>query len=322
MSYEHVLVSKLTNPPAQGDLHHEEQSANFPWKLDGAPVRKELYDLGMEMRRSFSGYRFHASRLDGNKLIRITYADAVEKLCFTSVNVYIDGSDYVVGQIGYGKNFGMSEAKKATYMVRSRKIQNDKFSDRRDQYYMSFVGDFKKAVKLALTKCTPYSAKEMAALSMYDFKMNMAEERSKINRSLRKIIEPLTTHDVLLTEMKGLITQGVQFTTPAFINASKEIIKAEQEWEAVRNKPMHGYYVYVRMVGDKQWVDVVEIRNMDGGSWSHVASQSPQTSFPIEELPEDIQGKVAVLAMASLDQYMPGVGRRVSEKSFWIERDV
>ena len=40
----------------------------------------------------------------------------------------------------------------------------------------------------------------------------------------------------------------------------------------------------------------------------------------INDLPDDIKGKLAVLTIATHEQYMEQVGRRVSEKSFWVER--
>lgn len=317
MPFNHLLVTQLSQP-AETDLHNQPQSADFPWKLDGIPVRREIYELGTEMRRSFKGYRFHAAKRDSNRIVLITYQDGVEKKCYADVQVYIDGSDYVVGRIGYGKKYGITEAEKSTYMIHSRKIENDKFAEHRDQYHMSFVGDIKRAVKLALTKLTPYSPKEMAALTYTEFKNDLRTVRTTIKGALESVLSPMRDNSILLAELKGLIAQGVQFSTNEFRLAAAQVISAEREWEAVRSKPMHGYYVYVRMVGDTQWVDVLDALDLN----TRAVDSFTQTSFPVEDLPEDIQGKIAVLAMAQINQYMQGVGRRVADKAFWIERDV
>lgn len=318
MSFDHILVSNL--------LKHTDDAVNspewkdFPWKLDGIPVRRQVYDLGTELRRSFNGYRFHASANgpNCNHVVQVNYSDNVTKRCYADVYVYIEGSDYVVGRIGYGNSYGIERADKATYMIYSRKIRNEKFSERREQYHMSFVSDIKRATKAALTKLTPYSPKEMAGLTFREFKHDIENVRSNLRGSLGGVLSPLRDNNVLMTELKGLIAQGVQFSTPEFRAAAEKAIAAEREWEAVRHKPMHGCYVYVRMVGDRQWVDVINA--LDMGARSQVDSYT-HTSFPVEDLPEDIQGKVSVLAMAQIDQYMQGVGRRVSEKAFWIERN-
>lgn len=318
MSFNHTLIADL-HKPAETDLHNQSQSADFPWKLDGIPVRREVYDLGTELRRSFKGYRFHAAKRMGNRIVQINYKDGVTKHCYADVQVYIDGSDYVVGRIGYGNSYGIKAADKNTYMIHSRKIENDKFAEHRDQYYMSFVSDIKRAVKVGLTKLTPYSPKEMAGLTYRQFKENIEDVRSNIRGSLNGVLSPLQSLKVLLPELKGLVAQGVQFSTPEFQAAAEKVLAADREWEAIRTKPMHGYYVYVRMVGDHQWVDVIDALDMQARS---NVEEYRHTSFPVDELPEDIQGKVSVLSMATVGQYMQGVGRRVSEKAFWIERDV
>lgn len=318
MSFNHMMVSEFTEPDSR-DLHNQEQSVDWPWKLDGIPVRKEVYDLGNEMRRSFKGYCFHASRRCNNRIIQVQFKDDVVKQAYADVQVYIEGSDYVVGRIGFGKKYGIREADKSTYMIHSRKIENEKFAEHRDQYHMTFVTDLKKALKMALTKLTPYSPKEMADLSFHTFKHNLEGARGQVKDKLINMLSPLQGREVLLTEVRNLIAQGVSFTTPQFIEAAEQIVQAEREWEAVRHKPMHGYYVYVRMVGDEQWVDVIDAVDMQR---RHGVHDCTHTSFPVSDLPEDIQGKIAVLAMAEVGQYMQGVGRHVSTKAFWIERDV
>jgi hypothetical protein len=73
------------------------------------------------------------------------------------------------------------------------------------------------------------------------------------------------------------------------------------------------------MVGGEQWVDVVDVPDINNRSSSSVDT-CPITSMNINDLPDDIKGKLAVLTIATNDQYMEQMGRRVSEKSFWVER--
>lgn len=316
MAFKHKLVSDLSKP-SEHDLHNQSQSADYPWKLDGIPVRREVYDLGTELRRSFKGYRFHAAECMGNHIVRITYKDGMEKHCYADVQVYIEGSDYVVGRIGYGTTYGLKKADKPVYMIHSRKIRNDKFSPVREQYHMSFVGDLKRAVKLSLTKLTPYSPKEMANITMYGFKVHIEGVRRGVRDSVLGLLSPLHNHDILKLEMRNLIAQNTVFVTEEFQRAAARFIEAEEEWNKVRNKPIHGYYLYVRMVGDEQWVDIVEVTDAQD---CRTVDHCPVMSTPVSNVPEDIQGKVAVLSMADRGQYMQGVGMRVSDKAFWLER--
>jgi hypothetical protein len=301
------------------DIVSHPASADWPWKLDGIPVRREVCELGNELRRSYHGFRFHASREGkiSNRPLQVQSDNGEVKRFYSDVTVYIEGSDYVVGVIGYGRKYGIKEVDNAVYMIRSRKINNEKFNDNRDQYYMSFVSDGNKAVRLALSKLVPYSPKEMANITLIDFKESIDSVRQNIRSNVSGLISPLTDRSILMREMRSLIAQNTMFVTEEFQKAAAGFIKADAEWEEVRNKPVHGYYVYVRMVGGDQWVDIVEAT--DAQKYSNV-EHCPVTSVPVSDVPEDIQGKVAVLSMGALGQYMQGVGIRTSEKSFWLER--
>jgi len=316
MGVKHILVSELS-AVSGADPRFESTSATWPWKLDDIPVRREVYDLGVELRRSYHGFRFHATRGE-NKVMQVQ-SDTTDEWSkfYTDVTVYIEGADYVVGVIGYGRKYGIKEADKSVYMIQSRKIENEKFSDHRDQHHMSFVTDHKKAVRLALSKLVPYSPKEMANITMYDFKQHIEGVRSNVRAGVSGLIGPLSDRNVLMREMRNLIAQNTMFVTEEFQKAAAGFIKAEAEWEEVRNKPVHGYYLYVRMVGDEQWVDIVEAT--DAQNYRSV-DHCPVRSTPVSDVPEDIQGKVAVLSMADRGQYMQGVGMRVSDKAFWLER--
>ena len=316
MSYKHVLTSTL-KAPTDRDLHNDPTCADWPFKLDGIPVRREVYEVGNELRRSYHGFRFHATRGDNSTMQVLEGGSDTSKKFYTDVTVYIEGSDYVVGVIGFGKKYGIKEVEKSVYMINSRKIQNEKFAEHRDQYFMSFVNDHKKAVRLALSKLVPYSPKEMANISIYDFKQHIEGVRADVQRGVSSLVSPLSDRNILMREMRNLIAQNTMFVTEEFQRAAAGFIKAEEEWNEVRNKPVHGYYVYVRMVGDEQWVDIVEAT--DAQKYRSV-DHCPVTSTPVSDVPEDIQGKVAVLSMADIGQYMQGVGVRTTEKSFWLER--
>jgi transcription antitermination factor NusG len=319
MSFDHILVSKL-QAPTERDLHTQEQTKDWPHKIDGIPVRKEVLDLCKELRKSYSGYRFHAGRGGvGNSQVNIMFSDGVQKTVYSDVHVYIEGSDYMVGRIGYGKKYGLNEVDAPVYMVQSRKISNDKFGEHRDQYYLSFAKDFKKALKVALSKLTPYSPREMAHINFTAFKNNVSEVRQRSLGKLNNILSPIQDRNVLLMEMRNLISANVHFATPQFIEAAEQITQADKDWEEMKRKPFNAYYVYVRMVGGEQWVDVVDVPDVYNRN-SHSVETCPITSMNINDLPDDIKGKLAVLTIATNDQYMEQMGRRVSDKSFWVER--
>lgn len=316
---QHVLVSQLA-APAAADLHNDPATVSWPFKLDGIPVRREVYELGTLLRQSYHGFRFHAQRngIISNHIKRVQQdSDSTWKSFYTDVTVYIEGSDYVVGRIGYGSNYGIKASDKMTYMIHSRKIENEKFADHREQYNMTFVTDLNKAARTALAKLVPYSPKEMADITLQDFKDHVETVRNEVRQKFYGPLSNMQDRNVLARELKNLIAQNAMFVTEQFQEAARQFIQAERDWEEVRNKPVHGYYVYVRLVGEEQWVDIVEAT--DAQKYRNV-QHCPVTSTPVGEVSEEIQGKIAVLSMAERGQHMTGVGMRVSDKAFWVER--
>lgn len=318
MGMQHVLVSQL-GAPAAADVHNDPANADWPHRLDGIPVRREVYELGEKLRRSYHGFRFHAARngVFSNNVRMVQDGLNNTKRFYTDVTVYIEGSDYVVGRIGYGSNYGLRDSDKLTYMIHSRKIENEKFADHREQHHMTFVSDVDKAARVALAKLVPYSPKEMADITLNDFKDHIETTRNEVRQKYYGPLSKLQDRNILARELKNLLAQNAMFVTEEFQEAARQFIQAERDWEEVRNKPVHGFYVYVRLVGEEQWVDIVEAT--DAQTYRNV-QHCPVQSMPVGDVPEDIQGKIAVLSMANRGQYMAEVGMRVSDKAFWLER--
>ena len=44
------------------------------------------------------------------------------------------------------------------------------------------------------------------------------------------------------------------------------------------------------------------------------------TTYSMDELPEDIGGAISVLSILEDGQYVPRVGQKVDDTTFWIER--
>ena len=317
MAYKHILVSDLHTPKSD-DLHESEELQGWPHVVDGVPVRRELAELCHTLRKIHSGYRFHAEKRN-HKQVNVQFSDGVVKRLYSDLTVYIEGADYTVGRIGYGKTFGMEPVEDPVYMIHSRRINNEKYAAHRDQYHMSFAKDLKKATKTALGKLTPYSPKEMALISFPLFQSDLKDVYWEAHTKLNKIVDPLAERSVLLTEVRNLIAMGVSFSTSEFIEAAKQVVQADKDWEAMKVHKFDAYYIYVRLVGGQQWVDVVETPDARVRKDYEIEKLSV-TSMPIDDLPDDVKGKLAVLSIATNDQFMEGVGRRVSDKSFWVER--
>jgi hypothetical protein len=118
-----------------------------------------------------------------------------------------------------------------------------------------------------------------------------------------------------------LIRLGVQFVTPEFKSAAAEMFKAQAEAEVVKARKIGAYFVQFREYVGVMRVNVLTFdKNFTEELFIGEAHNS--TQFPASDLPLDIQEKIAVLSMVEDGTSIPGVGRKVSATSFWLEREL
>lgn len=316
MSYTHVLVSALSK--------NELDTAPSEWEywVDGLPVVSQLASFALALRAKFPALKFHASEANGNYKATARRDNAASIEVYTDLDVYVNDCDYTLGVIGFGRQYGVTVSDDPQYFVESRKIVNNKYNAWRDQHNRLFCADEGKAVKNAITNLRPYSPKELVhtAATKYKDKINDHIERKKDEFS--GVMNPLMYREALAAEIQHLVAKGVEFTTEPFIRAAAQAAKLVAERDVLTKKSYGSYFINVRMVGSEQWVDIAEVATP-----RHTIYREPNKymndelqAMRIDDLPEDIKGKLAVIATCEVGHYVPEVGYRSSEKTFWVER--
>lgn len=314
MSYTHVLVSTLGK-------NESDPAVEWEYWVDGLAVAPQLASFALALRAKFPALKFHASEHNENCKATAMRDNSAFIEVYTDIDVYVNDCDYTLGVIGFGKNYGVSSSVDPQYFVESRKIVNNKYNAWREQHNRLFCADEGKAIKNAITNLRPYSPKELvnAAAQKYRDKINDHIERKK--DAFHGVMSPLTYRDVLAAELQNLIAKGVEFTTAPFIQAAMEAAKLMAERDALMKKSYGSYFVNVRMMGSEQWVDIAEVAapKTTTHRGANITNDQLQ-AMRIDDLPEDIKGKLAVIATCEVDHYVPEVGYRSSEKTFWVER--
>ena len=315
MSYTHVLVSTLGK-------NESDPAVEWEYWVDGLAVAPQLASFALALRAKFPALKFHASERNENCKATALKDNSAFVEVYTDIDVYVNDCDYTLGVIGFGKNYGVTSTAEPQYFVESRKIINNKYNAWREQHSRLFCADEGKAIKNALTNLRPYSPKELvnAAATKYKDKINDHIERKK--DEFHGVMSPLTYRDVLAAELQHLVTKGVEFTTAPFIQAAMEAAKLMAERDVLMKKSYGSYFVNVRMMGSEQWVDIAEVATPRTTSYRepNKYTNDELQSMRIDDLPEDIKGKLAVIATCEVGHYVPEVGYRSSEKTFWVER--
>jgi len=280
--------------------------------IDGIPVAPSLFALASEIRKVNPAIKFCNTN-------RHSWVN--ERRLFCRLYAYREGHDYVLGEIGWGdyrlrKNYETINK----YMVASRKIENQKVKYYNDQHHMAITDNLKSAVKNACKFLVPHTLEEVADMSFRDFSREVRDQKDGAVNNARSFVDKCTSFNVVRTELHNLIRLGVQFVTPEFKSAAEELFKATAEAEVEKARKIGAYFVQF-----KEYVGVMRVNviTFDTNFRNEVSSGAgTSTQFPASDLPLDIQEKVAVLSMVEDGTSIPGVGRKVSATSFWLEREL
>lgn len=287
-----------------------QQDGHLYW-FNGVPVAYNLVEYMEELAKAMPHVTFHPRLTDNAEYVTKFYA-------------VMDNNPYALGSVGYG-DISISKNGSATPWVRSRKIQNGKFASHRDQYTTVAPKDIKKAVKEARKYLVPYTNAEIIHY-MYD---KVRDEAVKhIDTSSKKAADLCRhytrswgVHAGFMEEMKHLKNSGVQFATDFFRTAMNDIDEAYAEWMEVRTYAPAMTFVRIDE-GEYPRIHVIKgMRNMR--EEVRFNTDIPvESSYSVEDLPEDIAGKIAVLQILNDEQYAVRVGYKYSNNIFWIERDL
>lgn len=317
MSYTHVLVSTL------GKNESSEEAVTKGWEywVDGVAVPPQLASFALALRAKFPALKFHASEYNENCRATAAKDNATFIEVYTDLDVYVDDCDFTLGVIGFGKSYGVSSSADPQYFVESRKITNNKYAAWRDQYSRLFCADEKKAVKNALTNLRPYSPKELVNVAARDYRQKIDGHIENKRAEFHGVMSPLTYRDVLAAELQNLVAKGVEFTTAPFIQAAMEATKLMAERDVAAKKSYGSYFVNVRMMGSEQWVDIAEVAapRTTNSKGANITNDEVQ-AMRIDDMPDDIKGKLAVIATCEVGHYVPEIGFRASTNTFWVER--
>jgi len=210
---------------------------------------------------------------------------------------YQDAPDFPLGKM-FVEYASVGDGK--LYCVRSDRINNEKFREGSEGYETKKSKDFTKGVKLALTHLKPFSVAEIMenAVSAYDSGLwrIKSDPTSKlddaVNIGRRRITE----------EVDNMIRSGYVPITQDFKEAMLLFKEQGEELKRIANYKPNRVFVWVKP-------DRVEYQPHTG---------EPVVAYKLDDVPEDIRNKVAVLQIADKNHAIMDVGMKVTETTYWV----
>jgi len=236
--------------------------------------------------------------------------------------VYYPDEPYPMGYIGHG-DFRTEVVGDAMYMVASRTITNDKYATYQDQHYMKMTINIATAIRNAKRFLRNFSPREIARAHLGGV-TNKAKDSegsagSEYRNAMRKLFDHESNHsNKMLTELRNLMDTGHEFVDASFGAELTTMFSLLDEYKALKDKPIHCYFVRVFEKFGKQTFDVCMIDDIHTNKYNAKVSEDFQRYT--DDLPEDIMGKLAMLNMVESDTYVDDVGYRADESVFYVVR--
>lgn len=285
-----------------------------PYWFDGVPVESaELQEYMGALGKAMPHIKFHPRA-------ESTYAKK-----FYAV---MDEYPIALGFVGYSDISISKNGTKKPFVV-SRKIQNEKFAPHRDQHKCVAPSSIAKAVKEARKYLAPYTNAELI-FYMYDkvrdeVVKHIDTSSAKAQELCRRYATGWGVKAEFMEEMKYLkalmTNNGFHFATSYFNDAMRDIDDAYAEWMEVRRYAPAMTFVRIEP-GEYPRVHVVRGTDNMRDALKFHTDHAVETSYTVEDLPEDIAGKIAVLQILNNDQYAVRVGYKYDNNIFFIERDM
>lgn len=239
-----------------------------------------------------------------------------------SVWVYVPDQVYALGWIGYGDYRDNAQETVKSYTVYSRHIVNDMYSSASYQYHTRGSVHMNVALRHASRYLTRYSPIEVAKELRSPFKKGASDAEYAAKSDMLQQEKALfgktfnTRMCRVAAELKVLLSTGYEFTDPAIGEELKAYFTKEEEYNELAQE-RNAYCVVIDTFLGKQRYQVVSV---DGaGGWNPTVRDDVSV-YDDESIPGDLAGKLSVLSMCEVDQYVTDVGVRADDRVFYVAR--
>ncbi len=205
-----------------------------------------------------------------------------------------------------------------TFAVSSRTITNERYADHSAEHRMQWSKNLNTAVKKAAAALVEWSALEMSTIHARVYDKNRSD---LIYASSQKRTEALadlgvTGHSPAFATLQSMIHQITDLDVKSKVEEVLRHEKENVELESVGATP-----TFVHVCQDYRGRQILEAQKIDRIYYSAVdATQVPKRYVEGTQDDEhgELIGKISVLNMATVGDYVTGVGMKADEDMFYV----
>lgn len=322
MSYFHTTVSRINHDTETYIERHtnrvstqtEETTQLFNTNtkvIDGLCLSKKLATFCEAILKVNRHVKFGVA-----KTIKGEFISGTNMQALAEVWVYMPEHEYAMMRVGYA-DYAVkgSETKFGVY---SRLLQNNKYDSQRDQYNMVTSDDLDRIMKTVKKVMRPYAPHEIADVVFEQYQNKVHNNVWTATSQMRDAKDSVLGLNDLRNELFALYDLGYEFASEVLKDKIGKWKQAVVEMNEAENKKRDAYFVSVVLRGEELLCNVMTVDNVR--KMHKVNEKNTTQTFKMEDLPEDIAEKVATLGMVDKGHYVEGVGMKVSDTTFWVDR--
>jgi hypothetical protein len=260
------------------------------------PVRKEM----VAFFKAFKDKRYNiVPCIDDNTKTIWKRSDDGESIAVPVYNTlgitFPDATDFRSGKLHI-----MGDAE-VQYCVESKKIENEKYACHSDGYNIRQSKDVKKALKVAMTYLKPLTYDDILDRCRDPLHRGIEHLRSPAREKLHDNLS-IQRGDVA-QEVAHMIASGYVPSTKAFKDALDLLVKDGAELKRMQDYKPRACFVWVKP-------NSLSYRFTDETQVTECTS--------MDDVPEFVRNKLAVLQIAKNGDAIADVGVRVSDITYWV----
>jgi hypothetical protein len=249
--------------------------------------------------------------------LRIAAPPGTNSYCY----IYRPQDKYIMGRLEY---YGEK------YCVYSRTIENKRYNNYNPDHYTKKSTVMKNAVKHALAHLRPYKPVEVAHRRGAELDKFISSVPDQLRSAKSDLIRDLTGNynrlatDTFEAEMRHLVQSGYRFMNPEIGEKLAKYFEVKQAHEEATHRKHDMVYLRVYQHNNQQLADIALLPHEltkrfeynFAADYYNLAEQAE--GVPIEQLGDNLIGRVSVLSMLQVEQGEPGIGFKADEDEFFV----
>ena len=271
---------------------------NHEYWIGDIPVRKEM----VAFFKAFKDKRYNiVPCVDKPSIVfwkRDAEGESIGIPVYDTLGItFPDAKDFRSGNLIMG-NDGSGEMQ---YCVESKKIENDKYACTSDGYNIRQSKDIKKALKIAMTYLKPLAYDDVLDNCREGLSRGLNDLRSPAREKLHDNLS--IQRNEIAQEVAHMIACGYVPSTKAFKDAVDLITQEGAELRRMQDYKPRACFVWVKP-----------------NSLSYKFTDDTQVTecTSMDDVPEFVRNKLAVLQIAKNGDAIADVGIRVSDITYWV----